>query len=138
MTRDKAHKLRQLIVQASQSLDDKTASEGVELLPKMQYDGSLIKAGTKINWFGQAMKAGVDLWDTEPNNPDNAPAVWEKIMYKDGIRIIPETITVITLFSADELGWWIDGKLYRSKVDNNAYTPAQYPDNWELVQEATT
>lgn len=133
MTREKAHKLRELIVQASTSLDDKTASEGVELFDGMKYDGALIKAGTRINWRGQIKKAAVDLWDTEPNNPDNAPAIWETIMYRDGIRIIPETITVTSLFSADELGWWGD-LLYRSKVDNNVYTPEQYPDNWELAE----
>lgn len=52
---------------------------------------------------------------------------------KDGIRIIPEVITVTTEFAAGELGWWGD-VLYRSKVDDNIYNPSVYPDNWEKVE----
>ena len=37
-------------------------------------------------------------------------------------------------FSEGEIGWWGD-KLYRSKVNDNVYTPAQYPDNWELAED---
>ena len=44
-----ARKLRPIIEQAAQSLDDKTASEGAELFPALKQDGSLVKAGTRIN-----------------------------------------------------------------------------------------
>lgn len=104
----------------------------VELLPKLKRDGSLVEAGTRINWHGTVLKNGAALWDTEQNDPDHAPTLWEELAYRDGIRVIPEVITVTTLFSAGELGWWGD-VLYRSKVDNNAHTPAQYPQNWEVV-----
>lgn len=134
MTREKALKLRSLIEQASSSLDDKTASEGAELFPSLKGSGELVKAGTRINWNGQLMRAAVDLWDTEQNNPDNAPALWESIDYIDGIRIIPEVITIGTAFSAGEKGYW-HGVIYVSKVDNNVYTPEQYPPNWEEYVE---
>lgn len=55
-------------------------------------------------------------------------------MYREGIRIIPNPITVGLAFAKDELGWWGD-TLYRSKVDNNVYTPEEYPDNWEIVKK---
>lgn len=63
--------------------------------------------------------------------PEDSPSLWERIMYRDGIRIIPEYITATSLFSAGELGWW-GAVLYRSKVDYNAYTPVQYAANWEI------
>ena len=62
------------------------------------------------------------MWDRQENNPDNAPVLWEDVMYKDGYRIIPEIITVQAAFSKGEIGWWKD-KLYKSIVDNNVYTP---------------
>ena len=49
--------------------------------------------------------AAVDLYDTETNSPENAPTLWETLNYKDGYRIIPETITVGTAFSKGEIGW---------------------------------
>ena len=113
--------------------DDATASRAVEFHPKMKYDGSLIPAKTRINWHGTLKRAAVDLWDTEANNPDNAPTLWEDIAYRDGFRIIPEVITATLAFKEGELGWWGD-VLYRSKVNGNVYTPAVYPANWELVE----
>lgn len=130
---DLARKLRPIIMQAAQSLDNKTASDAVELFASLHNDGSLVKAGTRINWKGTLKQAAVDLWDTEINSPDNAPALWQDIAYRQGIRVIPQTITVTEAFAKDELGWWGD-VVYRSVMDANVYTPVQYPAGWELAQ----
>lgn len=127
-----ALKLRPIIEQAASSLDDKTASTASTLFPRLKQDGSLVKYGTRINWNGELKRAAVDLWDTQENDPDHAPTLWEDIDYKDGYRIIPETITAGTAFSLGECGWW-NGVLYRSKLAANTYTPDQYPRGWELV-----
>lgn len=113
--------------------DDAVASRAVEFHPEMKYDGSLIPAKTRINWQGKLKRASVDIWDTEQNNPDNAPTLWEDISYKNGFRIIPEVITATLAFSDGECGWWED-KLYRSKVNGNVYTPVVYPANWEEMK----
>ena len=128
----KARKLRPYIVQASASLDDASASNAAELFPALKQDGSLVTAGTRINWHGTIKRAAVDLWDTEANNPDNAPTLWEDIAYREGCRIIPDTITAGTAFAKDECGWWGD-VLYKSLIDANVYTPAAYPAGWEVV-----
>lgn len=133
MTRARAIQLRAVIEQAAQTLDEKTISEAPELCRALKQDGSLVRAGTRINWNGTIKKAAVDLWDTEVNDPDHVPSLWADIAYRDGYRIIPETITVMTAFSKGEKGWWTDGKLYESKVDSNVYTPAQYADNWKEI-----
>lgn len=130
---EKARKLRKIIESAIYSVDDKTSSEAVELLPVLKNDNALIKAGTRINYKGAVKKATVDLWDTESNNPDNAPTLWEDILYKDGYRIIPDVINVTTMFAKDEIGWW-KYKLYKSLVDSNVYTPEQYAQNWEVLE----
>lgn len=132
MTRNKAETLRKLIEQVSISLPDKEASEGVELFPQLKENGGLIKVGTRINWNGILKRAATDLWDIESNNPDNAPSLWEDILYREGYRIIPETITVGTAFAKDECGWWEDN-LYKSLIEANVYTPTSYPTGWEKV-----
>ena len=132
MTRDQAMRYRAIIEQASASLDDQIASTAPKLCPKLKQDGSLVKAGTRINWHGTLKQAAVDIWDTAANTPDAAPTLWEDIQYRSGYRIIPETITVTTAFSEGECGWWGD-TLYRSKVNANVYTPEQYAANWEAI-----
>ena len=129
---EQARKYRAIIESAMGLTEDKVASEAPELSPKLTESGSLVTAGTRINWNGMLKRAAVDLWDTADNNPNNAPDLWEDIAYRGGYRIIPETITVGTAFAKDECGWWGD-TLYRSKIAANVYTPEQYSDGWEIV-----
>lgn len=134
MKRSKAVYLRSVVEQAVVSLDDITASTAPTLFPSLKNDNGLISAGTRINWKGTIKRAAVDLWDTEENNPENAPTLWEDIEYKQGYRIIPEIITAGTAFSLGECGWWKD-VLYTSLLDNNVWTPETYPAGWELKTE---
>ena len=130
----RAKELRKSAMFGAETFEDSKASEVVSLYPTMTYNGELIKAGTRINHNGVLYKAAVDLWNTEENNPDNAPTLWEEIQYKDGVRIIPEVITVTTAFALGELGYWkADGKVYKSLIEANVYTPAAYPQGWEEV-----
>ena len=134
MTRKEALRLRAIVEQAASSLDDKTASTAGMLFPRLKQDGALIKAGTRINWNGTLKRAAVGLWDTPENNPDNAPKLWEDIAYRDGFRVIPQTITAGTAFALNECGWWGD-TLYRSTLPDNVWTPEQYSKGWEAVTE---
>lgn len=134
LTKADAIAFRKEIEAAAINLDDKGASLSPDFYSDMAYSGQLIKAGTRINHGGFLYKAAVDLWDTEVNNPENAPALWEEIQYHEGIRIIPEVITVAAAFAKAELGFWkADGKVYKSLLDANVYTPAAYPQGWEEI-----
>lgn len=130
---ERARALRKNIIVSSASLEDKVASETPELFGRLNENGDLIKAGTRVNWNGSLKRAAADLWDTKENNPDNAPTLWEDIAYKEGYRIIPETITAGTAFMKDERGWW-KNTLYKSVLDNNVWTPEQNPSGWEEVE----
>lgn len=121
------------VVKVRETLADDVASSVVSLYPIMLYAGKLIVAGTRICWNGLLKRASVDLWDTEENNPDNAPTLWEDILYKNGIRIIPEIITAGTAFSMGEQGYWKD-TLYESVIDNNVWTPESYAEAWRVVE----
>lgn len=129
-----AMELRRVMNQAGEMLTDAQASEVTALYPVLQEDGSLVKAGTRINWKGRLMRAAVDLWDRPENNPDSAPALWEEINYRGGYRVIPETLTEGTAFAKGERGWWGD-VLYESVYDGkNVWTPEQYPAGWEAAE----
>ena len=131
----RAIELRKSAIFGAENFEDKEASEVPSLYPKMDYDGSLIAAGERINFNDVLYKAAVDLWDIEANNPINAPTLWEEIAYHEGVRIIPETITVTTAFALGEYGYWkANGKTYKSLLNNNVYTPATYPQGWEEIK----
>ena len=131
-----AREVRAAMDAAGAQLDDAAASKSVLIYPTLQYNGALIEAGTRINWNGQLKRAAVDLWDTAENTPDVATDIWEDINYKNGYRIIPETITAGLAFSKGEIGWWRD-VLYKSIYDGaNVWTPEQYAAAWEVVTNA--
>ena len=132
MTITRARQLRKMIETLAANLSDADASTSAELFPRLKQDGSLVAAGTRINWYGKVKRAAVDLWDRTENTPDNAPTLWEDLAYRDGIRIIPGTITAGTAFAKDELGWWGD-TLYKSLLDANVWTPEQHASGWEKV-----
>ena len=125
-----AKPVRAVMDKAGSLLDDAQASTVPALYPAMQYDGALIKAGARILWRGVLKRAAADLWDRPENDPEHAPALWEDVLYRDGIRIIPEVITVGLAFSKGELGWWGD-VLYESIYDGqNVWTPDEHPEGW--------
>jgi hypothetical protein len=133
MNRHETQSFIKSLIKLRESLTDAQASTAAEVYPTLKNDSSLVSVGTRINWNGTIKRAAVDLWDTEENNPDNAPNLWEDINYKSGYRIIPETITVGTAFSRDECGYWGD-VLYKSLIDSNVWTPAQHAAGWEIVE----
>lgn len=131
-----AREVRAAMDNAANVLTDADASNSVLLYPTLKRDGSLIRTGTRINWNGRLKRAAVDLWDTAENTPDVATDIWEDINYKNGYRIIPETITAGLAFSKGEIGWWGD-VLYKSIYDGaNVWTPEQYAAAWEVVTNA--
>ena len=123
--------LRSAMEKAAVSLDDKDASTAATMFPQLKGDGSLVKAGTRVNWNGVVKRAAVDLWDTAQNTPAAAPMLWEDLLYKEGVRVIPDPITVGTAFAQGEEGWW-KGKVYVSLLANNVWTPDAYPRGWEV------
>ena len=137
-SKEDAIAFRKQIESAALNLDDKGASMAVDFYSDLVYTGNLVKAGTRINHGGLLFKAAVDLWDTEANNPDNAPTLWAEIEYIDGVRKIPVTengiFDVTRAFAKEELGYWqTDGKIYKSLLDANTYSPAAYPQGWEKI-----
>lgn len=138
LTKADAIAFRKQIEAAALNLDDKGASMSADFYSDMTYSGNLIPAGKRINHNGKLYKAAVDLWDREENNPDNAPDLWAKIEYVNGIRIIPNvaggSFDVARAFALNEPGYWeADGKTYKSLLPSNVYTPIAYPKGWEEI-----
>ena len=115
-------------------VDDDTAVQScVAIFPKMQFDGGLIKYQSRIQFEGKLYRARQDLWDTESSTPAKSPNLWSEIIYSGGIREIPESITPDAAFAKDEKGKW-KGIVYISLIDNNVWTPDQYPAGWKIAE----
>ena len=110
---------------------DQVRSKALDMHDGWTPEGSYSQ-GTVIQHQGNLYKCLI-AHDAQPTwTPDVSPSLWARIMYREGIRIIPEIITATEAFARDEVGWWGDA-LYRSLIDGNVYTPEQYPAGWEAV-----
>jgi hypothetical protein len=132
ITRAQALRIREWIERFLASCTDAEASEVPVLYPALKYDGALIPYKSRRQFGGKLYIAQYDTYDYEHYDPAHDTNGWAELMYREGHRIIPETMTTATMFAKNELGWWGD-TLYRSKIDNNSWTPTAYPDGWEVV-----
>lgn len=132
-TLEEAREWRKKQETGAAELFDREASMLVDLYPPMRYDGKLIEVGTRIKWKDKLKRASVALWDREENNPDNAPALWEDVLYADGVRVIVENMPAALAFSYLEEGWWRN-QVYISQMHGNVYTPVTAPEQWKLKE----
>ena len=122
----------------SLAIDNQTAGRMIDCFPTMQEvcaEGALIPAKTRIRDDRDSSiiwRSTVDLWNTNANNPENAPTLWDRIAYHNGIRIIPDEIPATLAWELDELGWR-DGHVYKSGMDGNVYLPGTVGAPWEML-----
>lgn len=83
MTRSKARRLREIIEQAVENLDDETAAEAVELFPKADKKGKKIKKGKRYNFNGELVCANEDFEFSGDMTADEAKALWKYLKKKD-------------------------------------------------------
>lgn len=122
----------------SLTIDNQTAGRMIDCFPTMKEvcaEGALIPAKTRIRDDHDASviwRSNVDVWNTEANSPTNAPTLWDKVAYHDGIRIIPDVIPATLAWSMGELGYR-DGHVYKSGMDGNVYLPGTVGAPWEQL-----
>ena len=129
---------RTLAAQAVAGEADGTALiEQEEKIPTWrQRDFSDVPVGTPYKWQGQVYK----LWQQhdateQPDwSPDKAVSLWDICHTTDPAKAKPYAAPQGSrgLYQTGECCIW-ERQVLRSKVDNNPYSPADYPDNWEAV-----
>ena len=95
--------------------------------------------GTDTSYPAKSTREGnILFWDV--GLADTAVAgrgVVEVVGLADGVKKIARADTLVrasttAAFALDELGWW-QGKVYKSLMHGNCWTPTQEPGQWEEV-----
>ena len=106
------------------------ASQPDILVDSWDRNGVKYVKGVLVKYDGKIYRCCSEHKSQPDWTPDAAHSLWVHLNYKDGIRVIPESISATAAFAKGDLGWWND-ILYESLVDNNVYTPEQYAANWK-------
>lgn len=70
--------------------------------------------------------------DIYPQEPEDLPAQWGFVWSTDPYKARPFVAISTSPYNAGDCTIE-DGMVYRSKGDNNVWSPSTYPSNWELV-----
>ena len=99
-----------------------------------QRDYSQVPVGTPYKWQGQVYK----LWQQhdatqQPDwSPDKAVSLWDICHTTDPAKAKPYQTPQGSrgLYQNGDV-CVVDGHVWRSKIDNNSWTPSGYPQGWE-------
>lgn len=130
ITRQKAYKLRELILKISKHLSDDDALDGIELFPHWKSDGSY-EVGDRVSYNGILFKClqahdSQDTW-----TPSDSPSLWVRV---DNPSVeYPEWVQPLGSTDAYPMGAKVShlGKHWISIVDNNIWEPSVY--GWTKV-----
>lgn len=135
MTREHALKLRQMIVKASVSLPDEDALNAVELFPAWKADTAYtlderIRYGEKLYKCVQAHTSQAD-W-----TPDATPALWTEVALPGEIPVWRQPTGAQDAYNKGDRVHYpsADDPVYESLIDNNVYSPEDYPAGWAVVE----
>ena len=126
MTREKAAKLRSIIVKASAFLEDKDALEAVELFPVWEPDTDYIK-GQRVREAGLLYALIPEAHHSQADwLPHLAPAIWKRV--DDPAEEWPEWRQPIGAEDAYKAGAKVTHaeKHWISDVDGNVWEPGVY------------
>jgi len=127
---DLARKLRPYIETAAQGLPDADALEATGLFP-MWKPGQAYEAGQKIRHDGVLYTVLQSHTSQADWKPADAPSLFAKVLIPDP-DVIPEweqPDSTNPYMKGDKVRF--DGKVYRSLIDGNVWSPAAYPAGWE-------
>lgn len=127
-----ARKLRSIIEQAAQSLDDSTALEATELYPEWEVDVAYI-AGLRVRYEGILYTCLQDHTAQAEWTPIAAPSLWTKVLIpdEDDIPSWEQPESTNPYMTGDKVTH--NGKTWISTCDSNVWEPGVY--GWDEVTE---
>lgn len=127
-----AYKLRPYIEKAAASLSDEDALEAVNLFPSWQENKTYV-ADERILYNNILYRCLQAHTSQASWTPVAAPSLWAKVLIPDP-DVIPEweqPDSTNPYMKGDKV--MFNGQVYESLIDNNIWSPAAYPNGWQLI-----
>lgn len=134
-----AEQFRKALQLFAQSLDDEKAMEVATIFPAYEVGKAYVVDekfiyGTNEVGDPQLYRVVQDHTSQADWTPDTTPSLYDAIgLNKEGYPIWSKPTGS---FDAYNIGDIVDyeGKLYKSLIDGNVYSPIEYPTGWEVVE----
>lgn len=129
---DLARKLRPYIEKAAASLTDEDALEAVNLFPNWHTDTAYTQ-DQRIAYEGLLYRCLQAHTSQDAWTPIDAPSLWAKVLIPDA-NVIPEweqPNSTNPYMMGDKV--MFNGQAYESVIDNNIWSPADFPQGWKEI-----
>ena len=140
ITEERARELRSVIETVMQDVSDDVAVTAPELFGAFDDDGHAYAVGDKVRYNGTLYKVLQAHTSQADWTPEAAPSLFAKVLIEtdeNGQQTeIPEweQPDSTNAYSAGDMVMF-NGKVYVSKIDNNVWSPSDYPQGWQEVAE---
>ena len=118
--------------------DDETASKNKWAYGAWEV-GIDYKVGNKVTYGDDLFKCLQAHTSQETWNPVDAPSLWAKVINEEPTGDIPvwERPSSTNPYMTGDKVWFPakDTKIYESLIDNNVWSPEEYPSGWKEVDE---
>lgn len=132
---EEAKRLRRLIEMMAESLDDDTAEANVNVFPKWEV-GMFYEVGKKVRYEDVLYKCIQEHTSQADWTPDVAVSLFVRNHQQDPEDEYPEWVQPTGSHDAYMTGDKVtyEGKHYESLIDNNVWSPADYPQGWMEIE----
>lgn len=133
---DKARRLRATIEILAENLDDEAAIDAVELFQNWAV-GAEYEKDERVRYNGVLYKVLQSHTSQADWTPDTAFSLFARVMIPEP-EVIPvweQPDSTNPYMKGDKVHYpTADDDIYESVVDNNVWSPSDYPDGWEIVE----
>lgn len=134
---DRARELRTVIEGLSVSLEDAQAIEAVELFPAWKADTEYI-VGDRVRYNGVLYKVLQGHTSQDGWTPDESPSLFARVLIPDPeqIPVWEQPDSTNAYMTGDKVYFpTAEDDIYESLIDNNVWSPVDYPAGWKIVNE---
>ena len=133
---DKAKRLRATIEILAENLDDEAAIDAVELFQNWAV-GVEYEKDERVRYNGVLYKVLQSHTSQEDWTPDTASSLFARVLIPDpeAIPVWEQPDSTNPYMKGDKVHYpTADDDIYESTVDNNVWSPVDYPDGWKIVE----
>ncbi len=134
---DRARELRAVIEGLSVSLEDAQAIEAVELFPAWKADVGYL-TGDRVRYDGVLYKVLQNHTSQDGWTPDESPSLFARVLIPDPeqIPVWEQPDSTNAYMTGDKVYFpTAEDDIYESLIDNNVWSPVDYPAGWQIVNE---
>ena len=135
---ERARILRATIENLALSLDDTEAAQNAELFPSWNSNGVIYTAGQRVQYEGILYKVLIDHASQPAWTPEDAPSLFAKVLIPDPgvIPVWEQPDSTNPYMIGDRVHYpGENDPVYESLIDNNVWSPGDYPAGWQEVSE---